>query len=281
MPTRLSTLIIAALLAIAGRAAPSAPSDLSDPSDPSDPSAPVSPTDTLALPAPAPALPPIRVLDPDTYVPSCLITDEYAARRLAFSTPRYTPVVASWRNGGVVAAASAASYPGMMAVESATLGIVQQAGNFTFTAYGGASKYGYFRGLSTQWRFGGSARWQFSQRVGVTLFGSYATGAYRLGMAPGIAETMLDMPSFGGYFSWDITDSFGIDMGAAAHRTNLSQWEVRPIFAPYYKVGDAKLSIDVGGIVYELLRGHHEGPGTRRNPSFVPPKPTIPIAPRD
>lgn len=249
-------------------------SDKSDAPDMSDLS------DSLALPAAPPALPPIRVLDPDTYVPSCLITDEYAARRLAFTTPRYTPVVASWRNGGVVAAASATSYPGMMAVESATLGIVQQAGNFTFTAYGGASKYGYFRGLSTQWRFGGSARWQFSQRVGVTLFGSYATGAYRPGMAPGVAE-MLDMPSFGGYFSWDITDRFGIDMGAAAHRTNLSQWEVRPIFAPYYKVGDAKLSVDVGGIVYELLRGAHEGPGNRHNPSFAPPKPVIQIGPRD
>ena len=144
-------------------------------------------SDSLVLPAAPPALPPIRVLDPDTYVPSCLITDEYAARRLAFTTPRYTPVVASWRNGGVVAAASAAAYPGMMAVESATLGIVQQAGNFTFTAYGGAAKYGYFRGLSTQWRFGGSARWQFSQRVGVTLFASYATGPYPpqpMGSAP-------------------------------------------------------------------------------------------------
>lgn len=275
MPTRLSTLILAALLALTGRAAtlPFFPSDLPDTPGPSAlPDIPDS-----AAGAPAPALPPMRVLDPDTYVPSCLITNEYAARRLAFATASYTPVVASWRNGAVVAAASATSYPGMMAVESATLGVVQQAGDFTFSAYGGASKYGYFRGLSTQWRFGGSARWQFSRRVGVTLFGSYATGAYRLGMAPGVAE-MLDMPSFGGYFSWDIAGNFGIDMGAAAHRTNLSQWEVRPIVAPYYKVGDAKISVDVGGIVYELLRNSRS---SGNNPSFAPPKPTIPIAPRD
>ncbi|MDE6136421.1 MAG: hypothetical protein K2F97_02985, partial [Muribaculaceae bacterium] len=79
MRTRLSVLIIAALLALAGRAAPSSAPELPEHHPLPEPA------DSVAETAP-PALPPVRVLDPDTYIPSCLLTDEHAARRLAFAT---------------------------------------------------------------------------------------------------------------------------------------------------------------------------------------------------
>jgi len=232
---------------------------------------------TVAVELPPPALPPIYTA-PDTYVPTCLLSDEDIARRIAFSTPHYTPVIASWQNGAIWADGSAIHFPGMAGVESATAGISQRIGRVSLSAYGTATKYGYFRGLSTQWTVGGSLQWQFAPRLGITLFGSYSTGAYRIGMAPGVAE-MLAMPSFGGYLSWDITDKFGVDVGASATYNNLGRWEARPIVAPYLRTGSAKISVDVGGIMYELLRSSSSS--NPRNPTVGPPKPIIPIAPRD
>lgn len=233
-----------------------------------------------SLSAPAPALPPARILSgyDDGYVPSCLTDGGATASRFSFSAPAYTPVIASWGSGGVWADAGSAHAPGMAAVESGMLGVSHSMGNVTVSGYAGAVKTAYFRGLSTQWMFGGEMQWRFAPRLSLTLFGSYATRGYRPGMAPGVAET-LAVPSFGGYVSWDITDHFGVDVGASAYYNNLRQWEARPIVAPYYKAGAAKISVDVGGILYETLRSRSGG--GPHNPTIAPPRPIIPIAPRD
>lgn len=211
------------------------------------------------------------------YVPSCLLSPAEMQRRFAFTSPSFSPVLFSWGSGGIVAAGSATPYPGMAGVESGSLHAVQSVGNMTFTAYGRATKIGYFRGLSTQWTVGGSASWQFAPRLGLTVFGSYSTRGYVRGMSPAVAE-MLSTPQFGGYLSWDITDHWGVDVGAVTQQNNLRRWETRPIVAPYYRNGSTKISVDVGGIIYEAIRSRTSGYG---NPTIGPPKPVIPIAPRD
>lgn len=236
----------------------------------------IPPSDSIAAEVPAPALP-AAVCTTD-YVPSCLLDNPEIARRFAFTAPSMSPYIAAWSSGVVWGAGGAEHYPGMMGVESATLGVTQQFGRVSITAYGSAAKYAYFRGLSTQWSFGGSMTWQFADRLSLTLFGNYSTRAYAPGMSPGIAE-MISRPSFGGYMSWDITDRFGVDVGVASQRNMMNHYEVRPIVAPYYRVGDAKISVDVGGIVYEAIRSHSGwGP---HNPTVAPEKPVIPIAPRN
>ncbi|MBJ2184038.1 MAG: hypothetical protein JFR38_05925 [Muribaculaceae bacterium] len=234
---------------------------------------PVEATDSAIAPHPLPA----SYIDAGNYVPSCLLSDEEAAARIAFSTPSYSPVIAGWENGIVWAGGGSVSYPGMMGVESGTIGITQRIGRVYVSATAGAAKYGYFRGLSTQWTFGGSAQWQFAPRLGLTVFGSYSTRAFRPGMAPGVSE-MLSQSSFGGYLSWDIAGRFGVDVGASVLQSPMSnRWEARPIVAPYYKAGNAKISIDVGGMLYEILRSR-TGAGPH-NPTIGPPKPIMPRVP--
>lgn len=73
--------------------------------------------------------------------------------------------------------------------------------------------------------------------------------------------------------SADITlsDRWGVEVGAQAyHSLSSSHWEVVPIVKPYYRINKkATIGIDVGGIVYELLksaRGYSPG-----NPTIGPP----------
>ncbi len=244
------------------------------------PDIPAASPDSTAATAPEPVLPglPAAIIYGTEYVPSCLLSDDEVARRFAFDAPSYSPLITSWRSGAVWAEGGSASLPGMAGVESGTINATQRIGNIYVSAYAGATKYGYFRGLSTQWQFGGTLHWQFAPRLGITLFGSYSTSAWQPGMSPGIAE-MISRPEFGGYLSWDITKRFGVDVGARARYDNMNRWQWAPIVAPYYRVGDAKISVDVGGIVYEALRSKAKwGP---RNPTMGIPRPEIPIAPRD
>lgn len=236
------------------------------------------PADSAAaeIEATRPAVEPVRDVYSD-YVPTCLLSDEELRRRFAFASPSFSPVIASWGNGGVWVSGGVAEAYGMAAVESGSLNVGQQVGNVTFNAYAGAMKTAFFRGLSTQWVFGGSAHWQFAPRLGLTVFGSYATRGYMRGMPPGLAET-LSVPKFGGYLTWDFSEHWGVDVGVSAQQNNLGNWEARPMVAPYYRLGDAKLQIDVGGIVYEMLRSR---PSFHGNPTMGPPKLNIPIAPRD
>ena len=69
---------------------------------------PVEATDSAIAPHPLPA----SYIDAGNYVPSCLLSDEEAAARIAFSTPSYSPVIAGWENGIVWAGGGSVSYPG-------------------------------------------------------------------------------------------------------------------------------------------------------------------------
>lgn len=134
----------------------------------------------VVRPEPA-ATRPVRDIYSD-YVPSCLLSPAEMERRFAFTSPSFSPVLFSWGSGAIAATGGSASYPGMAGVESGGLTAVQRVGNLTFTAYGNATKIGFYRGLSTQWTVGGSASWQFAPRLGLTVFGSYSSRGYVRGM---------------------------------------------------------------------------------------------------
>lgn len=213
------------------------------------------------------------------YVPRCLLSDSELQRRFGVDmryVPSMSPMVTSWRNGGVWVDGGRVHAYGMAGVESGSINVGQRIGNVTLSAYAGAKKTGFYRGLSSQWLFGGRMQWHISPRLSLTLYGSYATDGYVRGMSPGLAET-LSMPNFGGYLTWNISEHWGVDVGASMQTDNLGRWEARPIVAPFYRLGDTKLRIDVGGIVYEALRSRVQ---RNMNPTIGPPKPVILIAPR-
>lgn len=82
-----------------------------------------------------------------------LLDDKTLGLDLRLPDFQFTPGQASlihWNSGGIVAGGSITPFPGMMQLESGSLGLYQSAGNFTFYAGGMVNKYGYFNGLHTQ-----------------------------------------------------------------------------------------------------------------------------------
>lgn len=180
--------------------------------------------------------------------------------------------IAAWRSGMITGDVGATSFPGMCAIESGRISAIQQFGRLTVTAYAEAIHYGFYRGMNRSAGFGGSLSYQLNERVGLTVFGQYYTkpGAMPFGMAE-----YTSMPSFGGYVDYRISDHWGVKAGAQTMRSYVTnQWETRPMLIPYYRVGKgAELGIDVGGILYEVLKNNHGG-GAKwgpRNPTIGPP----------
>ncbi len=188
----------------------------------------------------------------------------------------------SWSSGGLYGSGGSQSMPGMMGIDIARLNLRQNYGNLTFTLWGGATKYGYYRGLQTSWGLGGAIDYRISDNWSVTLFGEYHTPLNAI--TPGMGGYM-SIPRFGGYFTYDIDDHWGISLGAQTQRSIFTNsWEVQPIVMPYYRINkDVKLGIDVGGIMYHVLRDWLNGRqgGFRGSPIIAPPvQGPPPIAPR-
>ena len=214
------------------------------------------------------ALPSIFAPSRRTFRPSVIVTPGTAAFRL-------------WDGSVIAASGSRSSMPGLMGIEQGRLSFVQEFGNLTLTAYASATHYGYFRGLQTAYGFGGSLRYRFNDKWSMTLFGSYSTGASPL--TPAMAGYMK-APCFGGYASYEINEHWGINVGAKATRSLVTnRWEAQPIVAPYYKInGNAAIGVDVGGILYNVIQNAVERQNNSRpNPTIGPPVGgPPPVAPR-
>ena len=188
--------------------------------------------------------------------------------------------IAGWNSGAIYATGARSEYPGLAAVETGSLNFLQQFGRFSLSAHGDAIKTGYFRGLDTQWGFGGALSYQFNPNLSLTLFGNYVTGSSIAN--PAIRET-LSVPSFGGYLNWRAGERWGVKVGARAQRSYVTRnMEVRPIVMPYVKIGASELGIDLVDILYQIIttasaRRHHAP-----NPTIGPMRPgPPPVGPRN
>ena len=196
------------------------------------------------------------------------------------TAPTFTPAaihpgqIAAWHNGGLTGFTSSQSMPGMMGIESGRLSVGQNIGNFTFSIYGEANKYGFYRGLQTSLGFGGSVDYEINDRFGITLFGSYNTPTR--GMHPAMAG-YVSIPTFGGYVDYRISDRWGVQVGAQSYRSTMTRrWAAQPIVMPYFRLSKKNIiGVDVGGILYQVIRntgGRHH----RENPTLPPPIPPLP-----
>ncbi len=186
----------------------------------------------------------------------------------------------SWNGGGLTAAGSAESLPGLMGIDRGILNLYQHVGNFSFTAYGTATKYATFRGLWTQWGYGGSVTYRFNDNLSLTAFGQYQS---QTGIYQPAALGFVGYSSFGGFLNYRFADSkFGVKVGAEANYVmGGSRGRVQPIVMPYYRFNNgAELGVDVGGILFNIFRGAAESRhGNSGNPTIAPPK-MGPLMPR-
>ena len=218
---------------------------------------------------------------PSADIPSPLSSD-YGIRRLEPFRFSYSPVatLASWRTGSVAASGSQESMLGLMATESGRISIGQSLGPLTLTAWAGAMKVGYFRGLQTAYGFGGEANYEISDRWSVTVFGQYYTPLHPL--TPAMAG-YFPTSNFGGYASYNINDRWGISVGAQATRSLVTnRWEAQPIVTPYYRINKkVSIGVDVGGIIYNLAKDYLESRNNNWNSGAgSAPPPIGPAVPR-
>lgn len=101
-----------------------------------------------------------------------------------------------------------------------------------------------------------------------TAFGSARTGDF------------LNMKSYsyGGTVGFDITERFSLELGVQRFYNDLTgRWETLPVVMPGYRFNDNfKLQLDVGPLIYELIRGiiiDHRGGRSDGGPTIRPPVP--------
>lgn len=204
----------------------------------------------------------------------------WSARSVEYVTPGQAGVMA-WPGGGLYAAGTMMELPGLMGLERGSLNLAQTFGPVSLTAYAAAHRIGYFGGVQTAYGFGGSIDWRIGDRWRITAFGQYVRPMHPLG--PAMAG-MMPTSNFGGYVSYDLSDRWGVSVGAQVTRSLVTnQWEAQPIVMPYYKVNkDVSIGIDVGGILYEVVKYYIDRRDARHHgPVMAPPKAgPPPVAPR-
>ena len=111
--------------------------------------------------------------------------------------------------------------------------------------------------------------------IGTTVFSGYKFTDQSIDLSGSLAYTLQDkltFHSFGSYsqsistnfksyqygasMSYDITDKFGMEVGAQRYYNSaINKWETAPIIAPYYKIKKVNIGMDFGGIAKEVIRG--------------------------
>lgn len=159
--------------------------------------------------------------------------------------------------------------PGLMGVESGGFQASQTISRVTIAVNAQAHKYGFFNGFARQFGVGGSVSWQVNERISLHAFGSYYSTP-RMFIPPAVAGFMATS-SYGGFASYN-GDGWGFDLGAQnVYNPSLRHWEMVPIVRPYIVIGNTPIGVDVGPIIYQLLR-NAIGSGSN-NPTIGPPTP--------
>lgn len=168
----------------------------------------------------------------------------------------------NWSDGGMIVNGLSTSYPGLMKIDSGSLGVYQKIGNLSYYVGGIANKYGYFKGVYTQYGINGCISYQFTSDLSLTAFGTYYFGR------PPVMHNGLPLPPsmigyygvsrFGGYFDYRISERFGVKIGGqVVQRFGLNSYEFEPIATPYINAGSEKrkfkIELPVGQILYNAL----------------------------
>ncbi len=199
---------------------------------------------------------------------------EFSSNAITVDRAGIAPI-AMWGTGGLMAMGARQSLPGLMGHEHGALTFTQMLGPLSLTASATADKYGYYRGLQTVYGLSGTATYTINETFGLTLFGSYYARNPYMGaaMMPYVSST-----NFGGFMSVNFSDHFGVDVGAqSTYRPYARGWHTQPIVMPYYRTDSgAKIGIDIGGLLLEVIDNASGRRNKAVNPTIGPPIPTGP-----
>ena len=156
--------------------------------------------------------------------------------------------------GNFVVSGSSESMPGLMGVERGYVGYVFQSGNLTIMPEVFAEKYGYFRGLSTNYGVGGTMEYAFNDKVQAVAFGHYYTNNLTH-PNPAIAGYM-PTSNFGAYVSLKMHPNLRMNLGVRrVFMPQYRRWFTAPIIEPTVKIPGTAVEIgfDIGNVILDRI----------------------------
>ena len=173
------------------------------------------------------------------------------------------PLWRDWQASGVITrmgegylggSGSRQSYLGMGNVATGSLWVTQPVGErLTVTAGITGSKYHFDRSAWNDYGVWGSAKFSLNETLSINAFGQYYFNPQFHSMA---SMDAVNSARYGATLGIKVSDTFSVDVGAQRYYDPYChKWRTLPIVAPTVKLWGQPISVDVGGIVYELLKG--------------------------
>lgn len=175
-------------------------------------------------------------------------------------------------NSALIGSGSQTSVPGIGRFNEASLGYLYAINpRLALQVNINAMKINMSRITGQAFSASGALTYRASDRVSFKVFGNYDIGN----------SYGMSTHSYGGTMTLDMSDRFGVEMGVQRYYDAMrGRWETVPIVIPYYKFEKFTLGLDVGGILYEILRNvvfDKRGGGGYDGPTIAPPRPEFRI----
>ena len=182
-------------------------------------------------------------------------------------------VLRQFPHGAVFGSGSQTSLPGIGRFNNASLGYQHIFNDrLSLQLRANAMKINMSHITGQAFSTAGRLTYRASDRVAFNVFGSYDIGS-SYGMSTN---------SYGATMSLDMSERFGVEVGAQRYYDAMrGGWQTVPVVIPYYRFDKFKLGLDVGGIMYEILRNvvfdKRGGGDFGGGPTIRPPKFSFPI----
>ena len=161
------------------------------------------------------------------------------------------------------------SLPGIGRINEASLGYQHTFNQkLTLQLQANAMKINMTRMAGQAFSTSGALLYRPSERMAFKLFGSYD-----IGNSYGMSTSL-----YGATMSVDMSDRFGMEVGVQRYYNAMrGGWETVPIVIPYYHFEKFTLGLDVGGILYEILRETVFNKQKSGGPTMASPRLSLPI----
>ena len=182
-------------------------------------------------------------------------------------------VLRQFPHGAVFGSGSQTSVPGIGRFNNASLGYQHIFNDrLSLQLRANAMKINMSHITGQAFSTAGRLTYRASDRVAFNVFGSYD-----IGNSYGMSTN-----SYGATMSLDMSERFGVEVGAQRYYDAMrGGWQTVPVVIPYYRFEKFKLGLDVGGIMYEILRNvvfdNRGGGDFGGGPTIRPPKFSFPI----
>lgn len=179
-------------------------------------------------------------------------------------------IIFQFRGGALSGAGGQTTLPGIGRFNDASLLYRQVIGrNLSFQLGMDALKLNMPNIIGQAFTASGALMYRAADRLAFKAFGSYAIGN-TYGMTT---------HRYGGTVLFGVSDRFSMEVGVQRYYNAMrGSWETVPMVIPSYDFGKFKLELDVGGILFEILRNKiYSGGSSGGGPTIGPPRFEIPV----